>query len=225
MSSASILICIGRRLATLAGAHRRTAKPPRSADKCAICNGTGLVDLSEPDIESFVKFDHIIAPSEIVPCPHCGGRGWKLRQKPRPRGGFTLIELLVVILIIAVVSAVALPVVLPALSHRQVSESARLLQRALAGARDAALHDGTPSGIRLLPDPAFPLIYLANGQIDPTQPSGCQPDHPHRGCAGLHGRYAVGGAAWLRRRHHEFDLALSRLSGVERRRLLSVCRQ
>ena len=27
-----------------------------------------------------------------------------------------------------------------------------------------------PSGIRLLPDPAFPLIYLASGQIDPTQP-------------------------------------------------------
>jgi prepilin-type N-terminal cleavage/methylation domain-containing protein len=86
------------------------------------------------------------------------------------RQGFTLIELLVVIVIIALVSAVALPVVLPALSHRQVSESARLLQGALTGARDAALHSGTPSGIRLLPDPAFPLTYLANGQIDPTQP-------------------------------------------------------
>ena len=86
------------------------------------------------------------------------------------RQGFTLIELLVVIVIIVLVSAVALPVVLPALSHRQVSESARLLQGALAGARDAALHNGTPSGIRLLPDPAFPLTFLANGQIDPTQP-------------------------------------------------------
>jgi prepilin-type N-terminal cleavage/methylation domain-containing protein len=86
------------------------------------------------------------------------------------RHAFTLIELLVVIAIIALVSAVALPVVLPALSHRQVSESARALQGALAGARDAALHSGAPSGIRLLPDPAFPLIYLASGQIDPTQP-------------------------------------------------------
>ena len=37
-------------------------------------------------------------------------------------------------------------------------------------ARDAALHSGTPSGIRLLPDPAFPLIYQANGLLDPTQP-------------------------------------------------------
>ena len=47
------------------------------------------------------------------------------------RRAFTLIELLVVIVIIVLVSAVALPVVLPALSHRQVSESARLLQGAL----------------------------------------------------------------------------------------------
>ncbi len=90
------------------------------------------------------------------------------------RGGFTLIELLVVILIILLVSAVALPVVLPALSHRQVSEAARILQGALVGARDAAMHNGTPSGIRLLPDPAFPLIYktMPDGttQIDPTQP-------------------------------------------------------
>ncbi len=86
------------------------------------------------------------------------------------RRGFTLIELLVVILIILLVSAVTLPVVLPAMSHRQVSEAARLVQGALVGARDAALHNGTISGIRLLPDPAFPLLYLPNGQLDPTQP-------------------------------------------------------
>jgi prepilin-type N-terminal cleavage/methylation domain-containing protein len=86
------------------------------------------------------------------------------------RHGFTLIELLVIIVIIVLISAVALPVVLPALSHRQISESARLLQGALAGARDSALHNATPSGVRLLPDPAFPLTYLANGQIDSTQP-------------------------------------------------------
>ena len=48
--------------------------------------------------------------------------------------GFTLIELLAVITIIVIVSAVALPTVIPALSHRQVGEAARILQSALVGA-------------------------------------------------------------------------------------------
>ncbi len=86
------------------------------------------------------------------------------------RRAFTLIELLVVIVIILIISAIALPVIIPAMSHRQVSEGARILQGALAGARDQALHDNAPSGIRLLPDPAFPLVYLPNGQLDPRQP-------------------------------------------------------
>jgi len=71
-----------------------------------------------------------------------------------PRG-FTLIELLVVITIIVLVSAAALPTILPALNHRQVSEAARILQAALAGARDAAIRANEPRGIRLLPDPAL----------------------------------------------------------------------
>ncbi len=86
------------------------------------------------------------------------------------RRGFTLIELLVVVVIILIVSALVLPVVIPATRHRQVSEAARVLQGTLVGARDQALHDNGPSGIRLLPDSAFPLRYLANGQIDPSQP-------------------------------------------------------
>ena len=95
-----------------------------------------------------------------------------LRHGARSRG-FTLIELLVVILIILIVSAVALPTVLPALSHRQVSEAARILQGALVGARDSAIKNNAPSGLRLLPDPAFPVQYTTiNGliQIDPTLP-------------------------------------------------------
>lgn len=85
------------------------------------------------------------------------------RPRIRRRGagrGFTLIELLVVILIIGLISVVALPTILPALNHRQVSEAGRLLQGALVGARDKAIHTGQPSGIRLLPDPAFPINWL-----------------------------------------------------------------
>src|SRR4051812_34598032 len=98
-----------------------------------------------------------------------------------PTQGFTLIELLVVMLIILLVSAVALPTVIPAISHRQVSEAARLLQASLVGARDAAIHNNAPRGIRLLPDPSFftvtsdskgnpipPTLNRIGGQIDPT---------------------------------------------------------
>jgi type II secretory pathway pseudopilin PulG len=77
----------------------------------------------------------------------------------RNRSAFTLIELLVVVVIIIVVSAVALPTILPALSHREVSAAARIVQGALVGARDAAIRDNSPSGIRLLPDPAQANAY------------------------------------------------------------------
>ena len=86
--------------------------------------------------------------------PRSVGHASSATAKAR-RGGFTLVELLVVITIILIVSAVALPTILPALAHRQVSESARILQGALAGARDAALRDNAPNGLRLMPDPAF----------------------------------------------------------------------
>ena len=86
------------------------------------------------------------------------------------RGGFTLIELLVVITIILIVSAVALPTVLPALAHRQVSESARILQAVLAGARDSAIRDNASSGIRLLPDPQFSGLNPSTGLLDNTYP-------------------------------------------------------
>ena len=77
------------------------------------------------------------------------------RRRQAGRRGFTLIELLVVMLIILLVSAVVLPTVLPAIIHRQVSEAARILQGALAGARDTAINNNAPAGIRLLPDPVL----------------------------------------------------------------------
>jgi type II secretory pathway pseudopilin PulG len=92
-------------------------------------------------------------------------KGWR---RTRVGGGFTLVEILAVILIIVMVSAVALPTVLPALAQRSVSEAARELHAALVGARDSAMHDGQPAGIRLLPDPAFPIQRTLAGTIDPT---------------------------------------------------------
>ncbi len=87
-------------------------------------------------------------------------------SRSAPRHGFTLVEILVVIAIILIVSDLALPTILAGLSHRQVSESARLLQAVLAGARDAAIRNNAPSGIRLLPDPVFNGINASTGQLD-----------------------------------------------------------
>jgi prepilin-type N-terminal cleavage/methylation domain-containing protein len=90
------------------------------------------------------------------------------------RRAFTLVELLVVILIILAVSAVALPTVIPALTHRQVSEAARILQAGLVSARDIAINTNAPAGIRLLPDPTLISTNTTPttgtiGMIDPTK--------------------------------------------------------
>jgi prepilin-type N-terminal cleavage/methylation domain-containing protein len=96
------------------------------------------------------------------------------RRKPvkaMQRKAFTLIELLIVIVIVTLISAVAFPVIRDAYSHRQVSEAARLVQAAFAGAKDSAMKTGGQSGIRLLPDPAFPLTYdPKTNQLDPAYP-------------------------------------------------------
>lgn len=54
--------------------------------------------------------------------------------------------------------------------HRQVSEAGRILQGALVGARDQAIHTGQPSGIRLIPDPAFDSIDSTTGLLDHSRP-------------------------------------------------------
>ncbi|MHC5537819.1 prepilin-type N-terminal cleavage/methylation domain-containing protein [Singulisphaera rosea] len=76
-------------------------------------------------------------------------------RRSTARRAFTLVELLVVITIILIVSAIVLPTVINAVNNRQVSEAARILQAALAGARDAAIRANSPRGIRLLPDPTL----------------------------------------------------------------------
>ncbi len=91
------------------------------------------------------------------------------KRRAAGRRGFTLVELLVVITIILLVSAVVLPTVIPAISHRQVSEAARILQGALAGARDTAINTNAPAGIRLLPDPVLNGINPSTNALDPTR--------------------------------------------------------
>ncbi len=74
-----------------------------------------------------------------------------------------------VIAIILLVSVVALPSIISAYTHREVSEAARILQAALVGARDSAIKNNSPSGIRLLPDPTLNGLNAA-GLMDPTMP-------------------------------------------------------
>jgi prepilin-type N-terminal cleavage/methylation domain-containing protein len=93
----------------------------------------------------------------------------KMRSRSSTSQGFTLIEILVVIVIILIVSAVALPTIISGMSHRQVGESARVLQALLAGARDSAIRNNAPSGIRLLPDPVFNGVDASTGMLDPSQ--------------------------------------------------------
>src|SRR5512135_390399 len=114
------------------------------------------------------------SPTTTCRCPAGGFNSMKMPGSPRG-GGFTLIELLVVVVIVILVSAVTLPTVLPALSHREVSESARILQAALVGARDAAIRANGPRGIRLMPDPALTVPSLASIQTTGTGTQNLQP--------------------------------------------------
>ena len=132
--------------------------------------------------------------------------------------GFTLIELLVVILIILLVSAVALPTVIPAITHRQVSEAARILQADLVGARDAAINTVRPAGIRLLPDPVFiqqmtePIDGQPGRSDRPVKGSGGEPIHPHPARARLFGGDRSSGGPQAAQAVYSWSLEL--LSGL-----------
>jgi hypothetical protein len=86
---------------------------------------------------------------------------------------------LVVVVIILLVSAVTLPVIIPALASRQISEGARILQAALAGARDAAIRANAPRGLRFIPDPLSPTGTLTYSRIVPIEPG---PDYSEGLC-------------------------------------------
>ncbi len=162
-----------------------TTQPPAGYERMASrVADPGRVGASTPPLPPLIKGGK---PRATRPFPFpplirgglggffAGRRGRNpLGNRCRTRRGFTLIELLVVITIILIVSAVALPTVLPAINHRQVSEAARILQGALVGARDSAIHNNVPSGIRLLPDPTYFSTIATTGsavfgQVDATQ--------------------------------------------------------
>ena len=84
----------------------------------------------------------------------------------RERRGFTLVEMLVVILIVGVVAALVVPAVMNTMGDRRLDEGARQTHAALLTARDRAAGGGL-AGVRLEPDPAFPIARLDDGRIDP----------------------------------------------------------
>jgi prepilin-type N-terminal cleavage/methylation domain-containing protein len=73
-----------------------------------------------------------------------------------PRPGFTLIELIVVISIIAFMAGLGV-LLIPNLNEQQrAPRGAFMLQQTLMGARNRALRDGAPRGVRLLIDSSNP---------------------------------------------------------------------
>lgn len=84
-------------------------------------------------------------------------------QKVRP--GFTLVELLVVLLIIVILAAVVVPIAATFSKGTAVRDAARTIQAALAGARDRALSNQRPRGVRFIVDKSDPtrvtsLMYV-----------------------------------------------------------------
>jgi prepilin-type N-terminal cleavage/methylation domain-containing protein len=75
-----------------------------------------------------------------------------MKPAPATRPGFTLIELLVVIVIITIVSGLLMLIAPALLKSEPASRGAQLLQGNLFIAKQQALRNSAPYGIRLLPD-------------------------------------------------------------------------
>jgi prepilin-type N-terminal cleavage/methylation domain-containing protein len=77
---------------------------------------------------------------------------------PGRRAGFTLIELLVVITIIIVLAGLALALLPTANDHQKATQGAGMVQGWLLIAKQRALRDQMPRGLRLVIDPANPTV-------------------------------------------------------------------
>jgi prepilin-type N-terminal cleavage/methylation domain-containing protein len=80
------------------------------------------------------------------------------RTRAAGRAGFTLIELLIVITIILVLGGLALLFVPSALDAQRAAQGGTRVQQWLMIARQRALLDRAPRGVRLLPDPNNPAL-------------------------------------------------------------------
>ncbi len=67
--------------------------------------------------------------------------------------------------IVILVSAVALAVLPGLQGNYQLTEGARLVQAAFAGARDASIRAGAPRGVRLVPDPSLSDVNVVGGRF------------------------------------------------------------
>ncbi len=91
---------------------------------------------------------------------------------PAVAAGFTLVEMLVVIVIMLVLMSVTVTVINISLDGERVRSGSRQMQSLLMGARDRAIHQQLPRGVRFEIDPSSPqsrplvrsMIYIGASQ-------------------------------------------------------------
>jgi type II secretory pathway pseudopilin PulG len=91
-------------------------------------------------------------------------------QTPVGRASFTLIELMVAITIIIILAGLALALLPTANDHQKATQGASMLQGWLLIAKQRALRDQVPRGLRLVIDPSNPTIVTQCQYIEQPDP-------------------------------------------------------
>lgn len=112
-------------------------------------------------------------PKTLVALPPAGRRRAECESTACPpeavaRCGFTLIELMVVLVVLAILTTIALVAVNATVKADKVSGPARSVQSFFEGARDRALHDRLPRGVRFFPHPNDSNIYTSYQYVGPA---------------------------------------------------------